>query len=400
MVQLDVAGAYLRWSLWRAALARGWWTATAVYLVVVAELSASQLILIGVFQGVTVVIAEIPAGVVADAAGRRPALVLSHVVMGTGMAAAGLVTAYEPLVVANCLWGLGWALSSGADVAWITDELDDPGRIDRVLAAQARWGLVGTMAGIVAAGALAAVTDLAVAMVVGGVGTVGLGAVVARWPETRPAPTDPGRPLAASLAASWAILRRGARAARADRVILVLLVATFVVNGAAVGFGRLFAQRLVALGLPDEPDPVVWFAGITLVAAGLGALSLLVVERHIDGGGVARRLYVAACLAAVVGLVGFAHAPGLAPAVAGSLLVSGFGFPMARVAETIVVNRRTSSDVRATVHSFLSQGENLGEIVLGLGLALLAGAVSSATTLTASAALLAGAAVLVRTIGD
>lgn len=103
----DLASAFLRWAPLRAALARGWWLATAVYLLVVADLSPFQLVLIGVFQGVTVVIAEVPAGVLADAVSRRLALVLAHVVMGAGMAMTGFVTAFPLLVVSNCLSGLG-----------------------------------------------------------------------------------------------------------------------------------------------------------------------------------------------------------------------------------------------------------------------------------------------------
>ena len=67
----DLIGAFLRWALFHSALARGWWLVAAVYLVVVADLSPFQLVLIGVFQGVTVVIAEVPAGVIADAVSRR-----------------------------------------------------------------------------------------------------------------------------------------------------------------------------------------------------------------------------------------------------------------------------------------------------------------------------------------
>ena len=43
------------------------------------------------------------------------------------------------LLVTQVLWGLGWAFSSGADVAWLTDELGQPGRIDGTLTARARW---------------------------------------------------------------------------------------------------------------------------------------------------------------------------------------------------------------------------------------------------------------------
>ncbi len=90
----DLAGAFLHWALLRSALARGWWLVTAVYLVVTADLAPFQLILIGVFQGVTVVIAEVPAGVLADAVSRRHTLVLAHVVMGAGMALTGFMTGF------------------------------------------------------------------------------------------------------------------------------------------------------------------------------------------------------------------------------------------------------------------------------------------------------------------
>lgn len=78
-------------------------------------------------------------------------------------------------------------------MAWITDELDRPDIIDRVLAAQARWNLLGTPIGVVAFGGLAWATMLSTAMVVAGVAMIGLGiVVVARWPETRFAPVDAG----------------------------------------------------------------------------------------------------------------------------------------------------------------------------------------------------------------
>jgi xanthosine utilization system XapX-like protein len=168
------------------------------------------------------------------------------------------------------------------------------------------------------------------------------------------------------------------------------------VHGGSEGFGRLFERRLVLLGMPTDPDPIVWFAAVGLVGVAIGVTTLRFVEARIEGIGVARRVYVAACAVAVTGLLVFAHAPNTASAVAGSLLVSGIGFPTIRAATTIWVNRRTTSDVRATVHSFLSQSENAGEIIFGLALAFIAGATSSAVALTGCAVLLAGAGLVVR----
>lgn len=388
----DLTAAYLRWAFFRAALARGWWLATALYLVVVADLSPSQLVLIGVFQGLTVVVAEVPAGVLADTVSRRLALIVAHVVMGAGMAMTGFVTAFPLLVISQCLWGLGWAIASGADVAWITDELDRYDLIDRVLTAQGRFDLIGTAFGIITFGALGWVTTLSLAIVVAGVSMIGLGlAIVARWPESRRQSDILGRPRASAV---W-VLRRGVAVARADRMIVLVLASTLIVNGGAEGFGRLFELRLIALGLPNAPDPIVWFAALALVAATLGALTLLFMQARIAGVGVAKRTYVAACGIGTIGLVVFAHAPNPASAVAGALLVKGIAFPTVRIAGTILVNRRTPSEARATVHSLLSQSENAGEIVFGLALAAIASAASSTVMLMASAGLVAAAGLVV-----
>jgi MFS transporter, DHA3 family, tetracycline resistance protein len=397
-VRSDLITAFLRWALLRAALARGWWLTTALYLVVVADLSPSQLVLIGVFQGVTVVIAEVPAGVLADAVSRRRALVVAHVVMGAGMALTGLVTAFPLVVVSQCLWGLGWAISSGADVAWITDELDRLDLIDRVLVAQGRRDLLGTVVGIVGFGGLASATTLSTAIVAAGVAMIGLGlGIVARWPEVRFTPRDADSRWAESAAA---IVRRGVAIARRDRVILLVLAATLLINGGAEGFGRLFERRLVVLGIPTGADPIVWFAAIALLAAALGATTLRYVEAHIEGVGVAKRVYVTACAIGTAGMVLFGHAPNTESAVAGSLLVSGIGLPSVRIAGTIILNRRTTSDTRATLHSLLSQSENVGEIIFGLALAAVAGATSSSVTLIGSAILLACGGIVVSRAGD
>ena len=388
----DLTRRFLRWALLRSALARGWWLTTGLYLVVEADLSPAQLVLIGVFQGLTVLVAEVPAGVLADTVSRRSTLVAAHVVMGAGMAMTGVVTSYPLVVVTQCLWGLGWALSSGADVAWITDELRRPDLIDRVLTAQGRYELVGTPVGLVTFGALAWATTLSTAITSAGLAMVALGLlVVAGWPEThRLAGVEGDRRRRTAV-----IFRRGLGLARADRVIVLVLASTFLVNGGVEGFGRLFERRLLGLGLPSTPEPIVWFGALALVAAALGACSLRIVEARIDGAGVARSAYVGACAVGSAGLLLFAHAPSASWAVAGALLVRGLALPTIRVGATVMVNRRTASETRATVHSLLSQAENLGEVVFGLVLALVAGVASSAVTLSASAVLFAVAGLTV-----
>ena len=55
----DVAVTYMRWTWMRAVFHRGWWLATSLYLVVVADLSASQLVFYGAVLAFTMLVAEI-----------------------------------------------------------------------------------------------------------------------------------------------------------------------------------------------------------------------------------------------------------------------------------------------------------------------------------------------------
>lgn len=376
---------------------RGYWLVTSLYLVIVAGLSSFELVLLGTVMGVTMLATEVPAGVMADTISRKWSLVVGHVLMGSGMVMTGLVTDVPLVLSTQVLWGLGWAFSSGADVAWITDELDRPDRIARVLAMRARWEQGGTAVGIVAFGALAWVTDLATSIVVSGVAMVLLGLlVVARMPERRFTPTRERR-----WRESVSIFRRGVALARRDREILVVFAATGLVNGGGEAFGRLYPKRLVELGLPTVPDPIVWFTALGLVALAFGAVSLRIVEARIDEVGSARHLYAAACFLGALGLLMLAHAPEDLSGMAGVLLFAGVGAPVTRAVGEIWVNRRVTSDVRATVHSFLSQVESFGEIVGGLAIGLLAQATDMSVALTCSCVLVAFAGVLVlRSRGD
>ena len=366
----------------------GYWLVTSLYLVLDAGLSPSQLVLIGVAQGIVALLFEVPTGVMADTISRKWSLVIFHILVGTSMVVTGLVTPFPALLGTQMLWGIAWTFASGADVAWLTDELNHPERTAVVLAAQARWQQVGAAGGMLGFGALAWATTRGTAMVVAGVMMALLGLyVVGRFTEQHFTPARIQRWQRAAT-----ILRRGVALARRDPEILVVFVATFLVNGAADTFGRLYPKQLVGLGFPDRLDPIVWFTGLGIVTFIVGALALRIVEARIAGAGVARRAYVAACGTGVFGVLLLAAAPDAGIGSAGVLLATGISWTVTRAVGVIWVNSRTTSDVRATVQSFLAQVEYFGEILCGTALVLLV----QATSITGA---LVGASVLVMCAG-
>jgi MFS family permease len=358
----DLVVVFLRWTWWRAVLHRGWWLVTSVYLVVDARLSPAQLVLIGVAQGAVGLVFEIPAGVVADTISRKWSLVVSQVLMGTAMILTGAVTDFGTLVATQMLWGLSWTFASGADVAWITDELAEPARISVVLMRSGRAQLTGAAVGIIGIGALGSLTQRSTAIALAGACMLLLGLYVAvRFREVRFVPASTKR-----WSASWAILVRGSTLVRRNRAILLMFAATFLVNGAAAS-GRLHARRLVDIGLPT--DPVAWLTVLGVVTLLVGATALRIVQAHIDAASTALRGYVIACAAGAVGLIGLAVAPEELGGSAAVVLVAGIAVPMTRTLATIWVNRQTTGEVRATVHSFLAQAEYGGAILCGLAVA-------------------------------
>jgi MFS family permease len=308
--------------------------------------------------------------------------VIGHLVLAASMVMTGFVTAFPLLVVTQVLWGLGWALLIGADVAWITDELAQPQRIAGVLTAGTSLGLVGGATGMVAFGVLGWATRLSTAMVVAGVGMALLGLFVAvQFPERTFLPRREHRGHA-----SLSVVRLGISLLRRDHEILLVCVATMLLNGASM-VAWLFPKHLIHLGFPS--DPVLWYTAVGIGSLAAGFIALRLVQARIDGVGVARRMYTFACFIGVLGLLVIASAPGALIGSAGVLLVSGITVNVARTVSVIWVNERTTSEVRATVHSFLDQAEAIGEICGGFTLALIAGAAGLSMTLLISAVLMA-----------
>ncbi len=231
-------------------------------------------------------------------------------------------------------------------------------------------------------GLLGWATNLATAIIVAGVAMALLAIFVAvRFTERNFTPKRVQR-----WETALEIFRRGISLARRDQEILLVFVATLALNSATM-VAWLFPRQLINLGFPS--NPILWYTSIGILSAALGVVALSIVEARIDGVGVARRYYAFACLIGVLGLVALAVAPVALIGGVGVLLLNGITDSVTRPISVVWVNRRTTSDVRATVHSFLSQAESMGEICGGFLLAALAQVRGISVTLLAAGAVLA-----------
>ena len=107
------------------------WVVMSVYLVQELDLSPLQLVLMGTAMEAAVFIFEIPTGVVADTYSRRLSLIIGYLGMGTAWMLVGLVSAPWLIIALWGVWGLSYTFTSGAEEAWIADEVgaDKVGRV-------------------------------------------------------------------------------------------------------------------------------------------------------------------------------------------------------------------------------------------------------------------------------
>ena len=290
----DITTTFLRWTFSRAIFHRGYVLTSGLYFVLDAHLSGYQLLVLATIMSITLVLSDVPLGVWSDVFSRKWPLVIGHGFLAAGMVMTGLVTAFPLLVVTQVLWGLGWAFSTGADVAWVTDEFNKPGLIARVLTARARWDLMGGAIGMIAFGLLGWSVGLGRAIVVSGVAMALVGVYVAigfvednftranvqKWKN------------------SVVILQRGLSLSRRDNEVLVVLVATLIINGAAM-ISWVFPRQLIDQGFPS--NPILWYTALGILSLGVGILALHVVEARIEGLGVARRTYALNLYRRVIG---------------------------------------------------------------------------------------------------
>lgn len=367
----------------------------SVYYLTVAGLSPFQLALVGAVLQVTILLGEVPTGVIADVYSRRLSVVLGTLLMGAGFALEGLVPRLDAILAAQVIRGLGQTFLSGAATAWVTDELGEA-RAPAALLRGAQFSQAGGLAGNLLAALLAQVS-VGLPILAGGLVVLGLGlwlAVVMPEAGFRPAPR--------AARAAWESLGRtlaeGLRVIRGRPVLLSLLAAGLFIGASGAGVDRFWeAHFLRNYTFPALAglQPVIWFSLFNLGAMALSAAAIgwvthrlgrgqtFSVERLLPG------LHVLSGAALVV--LGAAGGFGLALAAFwGGVLFASAAQPLAE----IWLNRHLSSAVRATGLSLHSQVRALGELGGGLLLGVLAAQVSLRAVMAAAGLLLLPAALL------
>jgi MFS transporter, DHA3 family, tetracycline resistance protein len=340
------------------------WVVMAVYLVREVGLSPLQLILMGTVMEAAVFLFEVPTGVVADTYSRRLSLVIGYLGMGVAWMLVGVFSAPGAIIALWAFWGIAYTFTSGAEQAWITDEIGVE-NVGRVFLKGSRVRYIGAVSGLILQVAIG-IYSLRAGVVAGGAVTALCGLLcILLMPETgfrRKPRAERGSALAElrSTAAS------GARYAWAAPVILLLVGVDFFMGMSSEAFDRLKeAHFLRDVGLPavGDLDPVVWFGIFWLVGMVLGFVATGWLIKRFESGGrkVITSVLFALTIAEMATMLVFALTGSTWLAI-GALLGVFLARNLAGPLYTIWLNEQiTDSSVRATVLSISGQADAIGQ---------------------------------------
>jgi DHA3 family tetracycline resistance protein-like MFS transporter len=371
-------------------------TFLSVYFVTRVGMDPLQLVLVGTVVEGTILVFEVPTGVLADLYSRRLSIVVGQTLFGLAYIVQGLVPLFLPIILAEAVRGIGETFLSGAKQAWVADEVGAE-RVTAIFLRGVQVRRSAWLVGIVVSIGLVNI-DLRLPIVVGGVLSLLLAAFLLVCMPERGFKPQPRRDGSAFFATALA----GLNEVRGQPILLLLLGLAGVLGAASEGFDRLWeAHLLINFTLPaiGSLDPVTWFGLIDAGALAIGIGAVQVVRRLSNRSDqfVARVIIVAQALR-VLSIVVLGLTGEFSIAILARWSAAGLSSVTQPLLDAWLV-RNTPSAIRATVFSVVSQGDALGQVLGGPGIGAIGSWVSLRVAMLASAVLLLPGLVLLRLAG-
>ena len=338
---------------------------SAVYYVQTVRMDPLQLVLVGTVLELTAFIFEVPTGVVADKYSRRLSVIAGYFLLGVGFLLEGAVPAFVAILGAQVVTGIGYTFISGAQDAWIVDEIGVE-HIGPVYARGQQANNIGALVGIFVGTGLA-LLQLNLPILLGGLLMIALAvALVIVMPEHgfKPAPNQER-----TWQSMGRILRDGTRVIRGNSLLMTLMAAALVFGAFSEGIDRLWqAHFLTDVGLPvlGALQPVAWFGVINVVGMLLNMLAAEFVRRRVDMTGKADTGRILFVMQGAMGLsvIAFGLAGNFVVAIIAKWLISLLRTASGPLYGTWL-NQNIRSEVRATVLSMNGQADALGQVAGG-----------------------------------
>lgn len=335
-------------------------TLNIIYYVSDAQLNPLELVLIGTIMELAVLLCEIPTGLVADLFGRKKSIIIGTIIIGCAHLLEGSIPSFTAIAIAAALWGMGWTFISGAETAWIADEIT-PEQLDHTLLNGAKFSSIGSFIGILTSVAIGSLFTVQIAILFAGAALLLIALFSIFWiPETKFVPITQGKQshlhhMKIALQSSWNVIR-------SDRTLLSLASITLFMGLASEGFDRLWGAHFIENFQLNEHYTVYWF-GLFYALTFLLNIGLLKWMERVATSHFARLLMWLNTLL-ILFMIYFAFTTHFIVAVVLYLCVASLrnvNYPLMN----IMMNKQLESKGRATTLSFYGQVDAFGQVAGG-----------------------------------
>jgi len=364
-------------------------TVSAVYNINTVGFNPLELMLVGTVLESSVLLFEIPTGIVADVYSRRLSIIIGMFLIGFGFVLWGSVALFSTVLLAQVVWGIGYTFGSGATDAWISDELENKD-VTQTFLRGSQSAQVGALLGTGISVVLASIS-LRLPLTIAGLFFCLLAIfLIGFMPENRFSP--PPKTVHNTFNHLTGTFRDGLNVVKKSSVLPWILLIGVFFGLASEGLDRLKEMHfLTNFTFPSLGNlkPVVWFGIINAMAMVLGIAATEITKRQLkddDPRTLVRFLLVINFLLSA-SMIGFALAGNFSVALASYLTA----FLFRRVHSPIFsawMNLHLESKTRATVLSMGSQADSLGQVVGGPILGAIATAVNLVLALAISGLIL------------
>lgn len=351
-------------------------TVSAVYRVDVVNLNALQLVLVGTTLELAFFVAEVPTGVVADVFSRKLSVIIGYFVVGLGFVVEGLFPVFAMVLVAQVVWGVGYTFISGAESAWLADEIGE----ETLAKTQIRGAQITSGTAIL--GILLAMSigsyNLGLAFVVSGLGFCLLAILLHLF-----MPEEGFTQTSLEDRDNWTHLfstfKEGLRFVRKNRMIQLIFWIEVCVGLASEGIDRLeVAHLLESFTLPAvNIDAIVWVSILAIILMTLNIIFGEILRRQVDESNVEQilKLFRAVFIAFIVAVTLFAFSIDFKTGAITMVMMQLFrrlAFPI----YDAWVNKQIDSNLKATVLSMWGQTNAIGQMIGGPFVGIMATIVS------------------------
>ncbi|WP_404460449.1 MFS transporter [Sutcliffiella horikoshii] len=383
-------------------------TTYAIYYIEELGLNPFQLILIGTAIELTVIVFESITGVVADTYSRRLSIIIATFILGVAFIfegslpylsnstlAVGVLSAFVLLLFAEFIRGIGETFLSGADQAWLTDEVGEEA-VAKIFVRTNQLRLIASLVGIIISVTLANVA-LNIPYLAGGVLYILLGIFLCiymkeeNFERVEAANERPWKAMSSTFLSGITFIKN-------KPALIMLLVVTVFMGATSEGFDRLWeAHLLEAFTFPSigSLDAVVWFGIIHFVGTliSIGAMEWFQRRFDVNKPKVIRYSLFYFTVAQITFMIFFAVTPYFYLSILSFWMLGITGSITAPMYQAWL-NQQLESKSRATVLSIMGQGNAVGQGLGGPFVGIIATRYYIRTALVLSAILLLPAVVL------